>query len=168
MSRSSLPTVGYDYCVPTLAPRSSDSGQPMREGTSMGDKLVVRNTGEGEALWMLGGLYEVKAAAEETNGAMTVMEVTIPVGAAPPPHIHSCGEAVYALAGRGKYHIGDDVFDIEPGSFYYFPAGTIETFEPTEPMRLLLIYSPGGMDNFFHEAGEHAATRTIPTQSGPP
>jgi len=134
----------------------------------MGDKLVARKRGEGEALWMLGGLYEVKAAAEETNGALTIMEVTIPVGAAPPPHIHSCGEAVYVLEGRGSYHIGDDTIALEAGSFYYFPAGTIETFVPSETMRLLLIYTPGGMDQFFAEAGEPAKSHTIPPQSGAP
>jgi quercetin dioxygenase-like cupin family protein len=134
----------------------------------MGDKLVVRNRGEGNSIWMLGGLYEVKAAGDETNGAMTVVEVTVPVGAAPPPHIHSCGESVYVLEGKGRYHIGDDVMDVGPGSFMYFPAGTIETFEPIETMRLLLVYSPGGMEQFFEEAGETAKTHTIPPQSGPP
>jgi quercetin dioxygenase-like cupin family protein len=135
---------------------------------SMGDKLVMRNRGEGDAIWMLGGLYEVKAAGDETNGAMTVMEVTVPVGAAPPPHIHDCGEAVYILEGRGRYHIGDDVREVGPGSFLYFPAGTIETFEPVETMRVLLIYSPGGMDGFFHEAGDRAQSHTVPPQAGPP
>lgn len=134
----------------------------------MGDKLVVRNRGDGDAIWMLGGLYEVKAGSDETNAAMTIMEVTVPVGAAPPPHIHDCGEAVYVLEGRGRYHIGDDVHDVGPGSFLYFPAGTIEFFEPTETMRVLLIYSPAGMDQFFREAGERAQSYTVPTQSGPP
>jgi quercetin dioxygenase-like cupin family protein len=134
----------------------------------MGDKLVVRDRGNGEAVWMLGGLYEVKAAAEETNGAMTVVEVTVPVGAAPPPHIHDCGEAVYVLEGRGRYHVGADSYDIGPGSFLYFPAGTIESFEPSETMRLLLVYSPGGMDRFFTEAGDRAESYTLPTQSAPP
>jgi quercetin dioxygenase-like cupin family protein len=134
----------------------------------MGDKLVVRNRGEGDAVWMLGGLYEVKASSDETNAALSIMEVTVPVGAAPPPHIHDCGEAVYVIEGRGRYHIGDDVHDVEPGSFLYFPSGTIESFEPTETMRLLLIYSPGGMDHFFQEAGERAESYTIPTQTGAP
>ena len=134
----------------------------------MGDKLVARNRGEGENIWMLGGLYEVKAAGDETNGAMTVMEVTVPVDCGPPPHIHNCGEGVYVLEGRGRYHIGDDVIDVGPGSFMYFPAGTIETFEPTDTMRVLLIYSPGGMDQFFEEAGERAESYNVPTQSAPP
>jgi quercetin dioxygenase-like cupin family protein len=140
----------------------------LTSGGHMGDKLVVRDRGAGNNIWMLGGLYEVKAAADETNGALTVMEVTVPVGAAPPPHIHDCGEAIYVLDGRGLYHVGDDVFDVGPGSFMYFPAGTIETFEPTETMRVLLIYTPGGMDQFFEQAGERATSYTVPTQSGPP
>lgn len=134
----------------------------------MGDKLIVRRAGEGQPIWMLGGLYEIKAAGEETNGAMTVAEMTVPVGCGPPPHIHAGGEAVYVLEGRLRYRIGEEVTEAGPGTFFYFPAGTVEWFEPLETVRLLVIYSPGGMDEFFAEAGEPAASHTIPAQAGPP
>jgi hypothetical protein len=61
----------------------------------MSDQVVVRGASEGTTLWMLGGLYEVKATTDETDGAMTVMEMTIPVGTGPPPHVHDCAEAAY-------------------------------------------------------------------------
>jgi quercetin dioxygenase-like cupin family protein len=134
----------------------------------MGDKIVVRRPGEGDAIGMLGGLYEVKAKADETNGALSVMEVTVPVGMAPPPHIHSGGEAVYVLEGTLRYHIGGEVMKAGPGTFFYFPQGTIETFEPETTCRLLLVYAPGGMDAFFAEAGDPLATHTVPPQPGPP
>ena len=102
----------------------------------MGDKLIVRHHGEGTALWMLGGLYEVKATAEETNGALTVVEMTIPEGAAPPPHIHASGEAVYILEGRLRYRVGDDIIQAGSGAFFYFPQGTIETFDHTADVGL--------------------------------
>ena len=38
----------------------------------MAGKVVARAKGEGSALWMLGGLYEVKLAADESNGAAKV------------------------------------------------------------------------------------------------
>ena len=60
-------------------------------------RTVVRNAGEGEAFWMLGGLYELKASSEETDGQATIMEMRIPQGAGPPPHTHPGGEAVYIL-----------------------------------------------------------------------
>jgi quercetin dioxygenase-like cupin family protein len=111
---------------------------------------------------MLGGLYEVKASAEETGGAMTAMEFTIPDGAGPPPHVHDCAEAIYVLEGNATFHIGDEMREAGPGTFLYFPKGTVETFEPAGPVRLLTFYSPGGMDGFFAEAGEPAGSRTMP------
>jgi hypothetical protein len=76
----------------------------------MAEGKVVRRTGEGDALWLLGGLYEVK------------------------------------------------------GDFFYLPQGTLENFEPTgdTPLRILVIYTPGGIDRFFHEAGEPAQARELP------
>jgi quercetin dioxygenase-like cupin family protein len=124
--------------------------------------IVKRNSGEGDAIWMLGGIYEVKAAGDETDGQMTVMEMTIPEGSGPPPHTHPGGEAVYVLEGTIRYHIGDDVVEGGPGSFFYVPAGTVENFEPTSQVRLLVIYTPGGIEQFFREAGEPAQAHELP------
>jgi quercetin dioxygenase-like cupin family protein len=128
----------------------------------MADETVVRQPGEGKAIWMLGGLYEVKAAGDETGGRLTVMEMTIPAGMGPPSHTHTGGEAVYVLEGTVVYHIGDEAIEGGPGSFFYVPEGTWENFEPTSTMRVLVIYAPGGIDGFFAEAGEEASSREIP------
>ena len=37
----------------------------------MAGKAIVRKVGEGDAFWMLGGLYEVKVSSEESGGAVT-------------------------------------------------------------------------------------------------
>jgi quercetin dioxygenase-like cupin family protein len=137
----------------------------------MGDVKVVRRKGEGEAFWMLGGLYECKAAGEETGGAVTVMEMTLPPGLGPPPHRHPGGEAVYILEGSLTYHIEGEAIEGGPGDFFYIPAGTLENFEPTgdSPLRLLVIYTPGGVDRFFAEAAEPAQSRELPPPpDGPP
>ncbi len=135
----------------------------------MANTTVVRKAGEGKSIWMLGGLYHVKAAGDETGGAVTIMEMTIPAGMGPPPHTHPGGEAVYVLEGKLRYHIGDEVVEGGPGSFFYIPEGTWENFEPTEQVRLLVIYIPGGIDQFFTEAGEPAQTNELPPPpSSPP
>jgi quercetin dioxygenase-like cupin family protein len=128
----------------------------------MADQVVVRHSGEGKAYWMLGGLYENKALADETGGSMSVFEMTLPAGLGPPPHIHSGAEAVYVLEGAVRYHIEGEVFEGRPGSFFYIPEGTLENFEPTARTRLLVIYAPGGIEAFFEEAGEEAQAREIP------
>ncbi len=135
----------------------------------MADQVVIRQPGEGDALWMLGGLYEMKARGNETGDAMTVAEMRIPAGMGPPPHVHHGGEAVYVLEGTIDYNIDGEVHQGGPGSFFYIPQGVEENFQPTSDCRLLVIYQPGGIDRFFDEAGEPAARREVPPPpDGPP
>ena len=135
----------------------------------MGEAYVARHAGEGDALWMLGGLYEVKATGEETGGRATVMQMTVPAGMGPPPHVHDCDEFVYVIDGTGTWHVGGESIEGGPGSLFFFRAGTVETFEPTSELKVLIIYSPGGTDKFFAEFGERAESRELPpAPDGPP
>ena len=62
-------------------------------------------------------------------------------------------------------------FDGVPGSVFHIPQGTVETFEPTgdKNLRVLVTYSPGGIENFFAEAGEPAQSYELPPPpDGPP
>jgi quercetin dioxygenase-like cupin family protein len=128
----------------------------------MAGTTVVRKPGEGTGIWMLGGLYKILASGEETGGAMTIVEFNIPEGAGPPEHTHAQAEAVYVLEGTLSYRIADQTFEAGPGTCIVIPAGTWETFEPRGTVRMLGIYTPGGMDKFFAEAGEPAARNEIP------
>jgi quercetin dioxygenase-like cupin family protein len=133
-------------------------------------KTLVRPTGQGDAYWVLGGLFEVRVAADETNGEITVMEMTVPAGMAPPPHTHPGSEIIRVLEGTVRAHIGDETVDGGPGDVFYFPTGTLEYFEATSDIaRALVIYTPGGIDRFFAEVGEPATRRELPPRpEGPP
>lgn len=134
----------------------------------MAGSTVVRQPGEGTAYWMLGGLYEVKVSGDESGGELTLMEMTMPAGMGPPPHIHNGGETVRVLEGRIRYHIGGETFEGGPGSCFYVPEGTEENFEPVEQARVLVAYTPGGIDRFFEEAGEPAQRRELPPPPSEP
>jgi len=130
---------------------------------------VVSGAGEGKAFWMLGGRYEVKASSEQTGGAMTVMEMWMPAGMGPPPHTHPGTESVYVLEGTISYHIDGETHEGGPGSFFHIAAGTLENFEPTSEARVLVTYTPGGIEKFFAEAGEPAQSADLPrAPEGPP
>jgi quercetin dioxygenase-like cupin family protein len=130
--------------------------------------IVKRNAGEGDGIWLLGGSYEVKAAGDETDGQATVIEMTLPPSAGPPPHTHPGGESVYVLEGTIRYHIDGEVVEGGPGSFFYIPEGTVEHFEPVSQVRLLVVYTPGGIDQFFREAGEPGQAGELPPPSDTP
>jgi quercetin dioxygenase-like cupin family protein len=135
----------------------------------MADKTVLLQQGEGRSFWVLNGLYTVKASADETGGALTVMEMTIPAGWGPPPHTHPGTESVHVLEGRIRYYINGETIESGPGTFFHIPEGTWERFEPLETSRLLVIYTPGGyIEEFFAEAGEPATTNELPTPSTEP
>lgn len=131
----------------------------------MAEKNVSLKQGEGQSYWMLNGLYTVKASADETGGTVSIVEMTLPEGWGPPTHQHSCAESMYVLEGAVRLHLGDDVVEYGPGSFFHIPAGTWERPEPIGTTRILAVYSPGGMDEFFAEAGEPATAADLPPMS---
>jgi quercetin dioxygenase-like cupin family protein len=137
----------------------------------MPGKTVARPANESDAVWMLGGLYEIKVTGDESGGSMTVMEFTIPPNMGPPPHVHDQDELVHVVEGQVRFHADGESYEAGPGTIMYFPAGTEETFEPVgdAPVNLMTVYTPGGMDRFFKEAGEPAPRREVPpTPAGPP
>jgi quercetin dioxygenase-like cupin family protein len=136
----------------------------------MAATTVARKAGESTALWVLGGLYEIKVSSEESGGAVTVMEMTIPPGYGPPPHTHAGGEVVYVVDGTLAYHIGDEVVEGGPGAVFHVAAGTVEWFEPTgpDPLHVLVTYLPGGIEDFFRAIGEPALSRIVPPPATEP
>jgi quercetin dioxygenase-like cupin family protein len=129
-------------------------------------KSTYVKKGEGQALWVLGSFFDIKAGAHETGGSLAVVEMTYPPGKpGAPPHRHNCGEATYVLEGTIRYHIEDQVVDAEPGDFLFFPEGTLEWMEnpTTRPARALVIYDRTEIIDFFNEIGEAATSRTLPT-----
>jgi quercetin dioxygenase-like cupin family protein len=125
-------------------------------------ETVVRQPGQGKAYWMLGGLYKVEVSSAETDGALTIMEMTMPTGMGPPPHTHPGAESVYVLEGKIRYHIDGESFEGGPGTCFHVPPGKLENFEPLEQSRVLAVYTPGGIEEFFAEAGEPAQRRELP------
>jgi quercetin dioxygenase-like cupin family protein len=134
----------------------------------MTEQTVIRRPGEGDAFWMLGGLYEVMVSSEESGGALTIMQMTCPAGMGPPPHTHPGSETMVVLDGRLTHHIGDETVDAGPGCVFHIPAGTKEYFEPVTTCRLLTTYLPGGIDKFFAEVGAPAERRELPPPSDEP
>lgn len=128
----------------------------------MSGKSVVRNPGEGEAYWFLGGLYEVLVSADETDGNKTVMRFTVPVGMGPPMHSHDHDEFVYIVDGTATYHVNGEMIDVGPGAALHLPAGTHETWTPKTTTTVVITYTPGGIDKFFAKMGEPATNREVP------
>ena len=116
------------------------------------------------AYWSLGTLMTMRATAEQTGGAFSLMEERLPRGAEPPPHVHRReDEAFYVLEGYLTVRVGDEVFPAGSGSFLFCPRDVphLLTVESDE-VRMLTLCTPGGVEKLFVELGEPARSRTLP------
>lgn len=116
----------------------------------------TRQSGEGERLWIAGDTLWLKATAADTGGAYTLIEIEAAPGGGPPPHTHANeDEAFYVLDGTFELLIGDRVVSAAPGAYAFVPRGTIHRFRCAgdRPGRLLVLFTPGGIEGFFREAG---------------
>ncbi len=110
-----------------------------------------------EQWWVGDDLLTVVASAAQTGRAYSLFDARQPVGhRGPPPHIHDdCGEGFYILEGAVQVTRGDEQIIAGPGQFAFVPAGAVHTFRNigNTPSRLLILTTPGGLDEFFRLVG---------------
>ena len=131
---------------------------------------MVRGSDEGEALWLMGGLYTFTALNAET-GLYTLVELKGRAGLAVPVHYHEREEeAFYVARGEVTIFLGDDASLLGSGGFAIVPRGVRHTFRlETSDATLLLLVSPGSAhESMFREMGEPAASHTVPQPSATP
>ncbi len=115
--------------------------------------------GDGERLWVTGDTISVKASSAATGGTMSIFVVDAAVGEGPPPHTHAYeDEFFYVLDGEFTILIDGTSHAATPGTFAYVPRGAVHRFSCTSEGggRMLVGFTPGGMDGFLREAGRPA------------
>jgi quercetin dioxygenase-like cupin family protein len=128
--------------------------------------LVVEH-GRGEALAVMGAQVSFLCPAERTGKAWSLMEVTLPKDAGPPPHEHPWDEGYYVVAGAARFVLGTRELMARQGDFLYAPAGTVHGFQGAsddEPARVLVFDAPAAAEAFFRDAA--AEVRELPRDLG--
>lgn len=114
---------------------------------------TVAGPGEGPTIQgPAGGPLTFKVRGTQTNGALTAFENVIAPGDGPPLHTHAHeDESWYVIAGRLRFRIGTDLRNAPEGSFVFVPRGTPHCFQNVggEPARILVMFTPSGMEAFF-------------------
>jgi mannose-6-phosphate isomerase-like protein (cupin superfamily) len=107
----------------------------------------------------------IKARAEETDGALGLVEGTFYGGFGPPLHVHSReDEAFYVLDGEIRFRQGEDEFVAGSGTWVWGPRGVPHAFKvESESARALVLVTPGGLERMFEEGGIPASE-----SAGPP
>jgi len=124
-----------------------------------------------QPLWHLGSRFRWLATTPETGGAFALAEVTIRAGAEPPPHTHENEEETfYLLEGDVDFVVDGVVTPARPGDLLVLPRGRQHGFRVNSPeARLLLMVTPGGLEEAFIATSEAAtATGLPPKPAGPP
>jgi len=124
------------------------------------DRAFVFGPGEGRAIDLGNFAMTVKATADDTGGAFSLLEATEPPGFGPPLHVHTnAAEAFYVLDGLYRIFVDDDVFACPAGSFTYIPAGRRHGFRVGDvASRKLNLYAPAAMTGYFDELSVLIAT----------
>lgn len=115
----------------------------------------------------LGVTYKTILAAEDTGGAMSIVDSTSPVGSGPPRHIHHAeDEAFVILTGACRVWLEGEERELLAGESAFIPRGKEHTFKVigNEPCRHLVILTPGGFEGFFADmvAGQFAIPDDMP------
>ncbi len=123
-----------------------------------GVSAFIVDPGEGHIIrGPAGGPATVKARTETTNGSFTLLEVGIGPKEGPPLHSHRREDEMwYILESNFRFIADDQIFMGEPGSFFYVPRQTAHCFQNLGDSvgKLLVMFTPSGMERFFEEHAE--------------
>ena len=124
----------------------------------IGARLKVVRQGEGRAGGLAPGIgVTFKIDAENTGGALSIVEHPFAVGALVPPHVHTREDEIsYVLEGEIGFRSEDDEVVLGVGGYIIKPRNQVHAMwnaGPT-PARMIEIISPAGFEGFFRELVE--------------
>ena len=134
--------------------------------TDQSIRAGVHRPGDGAHVWQETACVTVKLAARDCeDGRVSAAEFLAPPAFGPPLHIHHReDEILQVLEGAVRVVCGETDVVATPGTFAFLPRGVAHTFrvEGDEPARMLAIFTPGGVEAMFVDAGVPADAARLP------
>jgi len=98
------------------------------------------------------GCVRVLVTSEETNGAYTFTYDEYEKGFFTDPHLHRDHDETFSiLEGTMEWHIGGATYSATPGTMIWIPRGMPHNFRAPVPVKVHMIWSPGGVETAFEE-----------------
>ena len=119
----------------------------------------------GPSYWGPGDRYTFLVTGAQSNGSLFIMEAIIPPGGGPPPHIHHREEeSFYLLEGTLAIALGDKGAKSHDWRLCANPSrnGSRVSQRRNTTARMLLFFSPAGMEKYFEEVLEPVQNRSVP------
>lgn len=123
-----------------------------------------------DARWWFGSLAVTKLAATQTDGRISIVEVTEPPGAEAPLHVHTReDETFWVLDGEVTFEVGGTTVHAGPGDVAFGPRDVPHRYEVgAAGCRMLFILTPGGFEGAIREMSTPARALTLPPSSEAP
>jgi mannose-6-phosphate isomerase-like protein (cupin superfamily) len=139
--------------------------QDMSQAKTLKPVAVARD--EGEARWWFDSLAVIKARAADTNGQMTIVEITHAPGFAAPLHVHHReDEGFWILEGDVIIEVGDTTIEAHAGDYLFGPRDIPHRYTVGQAgCRMLYIFTPGGFEDLLIATSEPALSRIVPPPS---
>ena len=130
-------------------------------------RTFKRTTSLDTSTWYMGILLTDLAEKKDTNGAFSLLEATLAPGNEPPPHVHSReDELFYVLEGEFDIYVGEEAFNVNEGECIFLPKFKPHAFViRSHRLRVLILYTPGGVEEAFGKMSSPARTLEPPTEA---
>ena len=124
---------------------------------------IIRGEGEGERRWFAGGgLWTMKATAEETEGAFILVEDRMSLGKMTPLHTHpKQDETLIVLEGEILLYAEGKEHRVGPRGVAVALRGVPHAFMVTSERALILtLQTPGSGEAFYRDASDPSTNDT--------
>ena len=133
---------------------------------------VVRSMSGENARWydLSGQPLAVLLHGEETDGRIAAVEVVETRGKHPPRHVHHRHDELhYVLEGEFTFEVDGRRSFAPAGTLVFVPRGAEHGWAvEREPARLLVVCTPGGLEDGFLETSQPAWSLDPATRPAPP
>jgi mannose-6-phosphate isomerase-like protein (cupin superfamily) len=120
---------------------------------------------DGLAWWFLDTLVVEHRCAPGMG--TVVLEMTLPVGSAPPLHVHdNLDDTWYILEGQMVVRCGDDKLVVGPGHWVSMPRGVPHTFRVVgeSEARILLVHDNASFRDLVRDLSVPAMSPAVPSE----
>lgn len=125
---------------------------------------VIKATSTTEHLHVLGATMTITADSDDTNGEFSVKDMLAPPGFENGLHTHEPAEIFHVIDGEMMLYVDGETQHLKPGMTGYVSASEPHGMrvEGDEVLRVLIVMSPAGAEDFFRAIGEPTTERDLP------
>jgi quercetin dioxygenase-like cupin family protein len=119
---------------------------------------------EPRSIWFVDSYGRVIVSADESEGRLSVVEVSGARGQMPPLHVHRTDDEVFhVIEGEITVWNGGETVRLRAGDTAFAPRDVPHTYRvESDGARWLAIGSPGGLDCYFAAIGRPAGSDRVP------